>query len=170
MSQVWFVSDLHLGHNRIIDFSGPLRDGTNVVEHDHLLVQEWNRVVSKRDLVFVLGDVCMHKDLGILSELRGNKRLVRGNHDNKNVREYLPYFEDIFGIIKYKGFWVSHAPIHPDELRGKCNIHGHVHGSSIRDAFHQHDKRYFNVCWESYKSLVPFEDIKSGVFWNKTRC
>jgi calcineurin-like phosphoesterase family protein len=54
----------------------------------------------------------------IIDELNGRKILIRGNHDNFKIGEYLKHFEDVQGICKYKGFWVSHAPIHPAELRG----------------------------------------------------
>ena len=36
--------------------------------------------------------------------------------------------------------WISHAPIHPKELRDKfLNVHGHLHQHSLNDP------HYFNV-------------------------
>lgn len=162
---------MHFHHKRILEFSGNLRCGDDIVEHDHLLVQHWNSVVRHRDLVYVLGDVCMNPDMSILSELRGRKKLVRGNHDNYPLREYLKYFEDVQGIFKYKRFWVSHAPIHPAELRGCKNIHGHVHNNSIRNAYGERDDRYINVCCEVNLGYpIPFEDIRDGDYWGYARC
>lgn len=171
MSRVFFISDLHFGHKRILEFAGPLRDGDDVTEHDHILVTRWNATVHKRDLVYVCGDVCMHDNLDIIDELNGRKILIRGNHDNFKIGEYLKHFEDVQGICKYKGFWVSHAPIHPAELRGKSNIHGHVHGNSIRNAYHEIDPRYINVCCEATGGWpYPFEKIKDGRYHSERKC
>lgn len=172
MSRVFFISDLHFHHKRILEFSPTLRDGDSVLEHDHILVTRWNSVVRKKtDLVFVLGDVAMDADMSILSELNGRKKLCRGNHDLYPLNEYLKYFEDVLGIFKYKHHWCSHAPIHPAELRGCPNIHGHVHSNSIRDAYGERDKRYINVCCEVNRGYpIPFDDIKDGTYWGYTRC
>lgn len=174
MSRVYFISDLHLGHKRILEFSGKLRDGGTVDEHDQILITKWNSTVRKRDLVYVLGDVCMHKSLDILGELQGRKVLIRGNHDTFSTKEYLEHFEEVYGIMKYKRFWLSHAPVHPDELRGCHNIHGHVHANSIKIvaehnngfSYSEYDRCYVNVCCEVNSSNpIPFEDIRDGRYW-----
>lgn len=170
MSRVFFISDLHLGHSRILEFGGKFRDGDDVNEHDHTLIVKHNATVTKRDLIYILGDVCMHKDISILGELNGRKILVRGNHDQHPASEYLKYFEDIRGICRYKQHWISHCPIHPAELRGKDNIHGHVHGSSIRNGYGEYDKRYINVCVEAINGFpIPYEHIKDGSYWESKR-
>lgn len=112
-----------------------------VEEHDNYIVRQWNSVVSKNDLVYVLGDVCFDKTkLPLLKRMKGNKHLILGNHDEFSLETYKPYFNKIHGFMKYKGVaWLSHAPIHPDELRGKWNIHGHVHHKTLPDY------RYINV-------------------------
>lgn len=156
MSNVYFISDLHLNHKNILNFAGDYRDGDCMVEHDHILISKWNAVINKKDLVFVLGDVVMGKpdNLDILSELNGRKILIRGNHDNRfTTKEYLEHFEEIYGLYNYKGYWLSHCPIHPAELRGKRNIHGHVHHNTILDIYNQPDNRYINVCVEACGGL-----------------
>lgn len=171
MSRVYFISDTHFDHSNILNFAGHLRDGDSVLEHNHILVTRWNSVVRKRDLVYHLGDVIMNSDMSILEELNGRKILCRGNHDNYPLPEYLKHFEDIRGVFKYKEFWCSHAPIHPAELRGKRNIHGHVHSNSIRDVHGDRDKRYINVCCEvNLGNPIPFEDIRDGRYWEYSRC
>ena len=74
--------------------------------------------------------------------VKGNKNLVLGNHD-VDAKFFSPYFSKVCGFARYKGAWLSHAPIHPEELRGKINIHGHTHYHCILD-----DSRYINVCCE----------------------
>ena len=61
-------------------------------------------------------------------------------------------------FVKYKEFWLSHAPIHPEELRDRINIHGHVHYKNIDDA------RYFNVSCENIGfKPISLENIRLKV-------
>lgn len=146
MSIVRFISDLHLGHKSICEFSGKYRGGVTTVEdHNKWIVDQWNSVVTKNDLVYVLGDVCFDKDtLPLLKKMKGNKHLILGNHDKFPLQVYLQYFNKVHGFEKYKGrAWLSHSPIHPNELRGKWNIHGHVHQNIVDDL------RYISVCVEA---------------------
>ena len=133
MSKLRFIADLHLGHKNIASFSGVERGGiTNVEEHDAYIVEQWNSVCSKNDLVWVLGDVCMNKTkLPLLKKMKGNKHLILGNHDEFSLETYMPYFNKIHGFMKYKGMWLSHAPVHLQELRGKINVHGHNHKNIV---------------------------------------
>lgn len=145
MGSVRFIADLHLGHKHICEFSGPYRgDVKTVDEHDAWIIEQWNQVVLKNDLVMVLGDVCFDKSkLPLLKKMRGSKHLIFGNHDKFGLQEYLKYFDKVHGFTKYKGrAWLSHAPIHPAELRGKFNIHGHLHFKTMCD------DRYINVSVE----------------------
>lgn len=149
MSLVYFISDLHLGHKNILNFSGEYREGSTVEEHDQILKEKWNSVVRKRDTVYTLGDIAFsqQKLKWFGEEFNGNKILVRGNHDKMHIRNYLQCFSDIHGVTKYKGYWLSHAPIHPDELYGKKNIHGHTHFKVMQDNGIV-DERYINVSIE----------------------
>ena len=92
----------------------------------------------------MLGDAAFTMEaIDLFKDLPGRKFLVRGNHDLCDTAAYLKVFAEVYGLLKYKKFWLSHAPIHPDELRGKVNLHGHVHYSSVPDG------RYFNCCVEN---------------------
>lgn len=146
----WVISDLHLGHKNILKYSGTLRGGTTSEEHDQWIIDQWNSVVKKADVVYILGDAAFSLDAyKKLKKMKGQKVLVRGNHDINNVRHLVDYFSDIQGIISYRGtFWLTHAPIHPQELRGRINIHGHVHQNSILGPDGQPDPRYINACVE----------------------
>jgi len=91
----------------------------------------------------------------------GQVNVVMGNHCTNNserqraVRYIANRCNKIGALFNYKGFWLSHAPIHPDELRGKLNIHGHMHDKIVDDS------RYFSVCLEQieYKP-ISFKEIK----------
>jgi calcineurin-like phosphoesterase family protein len=78
----WFTADLHLGHANIIQYCA--RPFTDVEAMNRALIQRWNEVVNDGDDVWVLGDVAMGKiaeTLPLVSELRGRKLLLTGNHD-----------------------------------------------------------------------------------------
>lgn len=156
---VFFISDLHLGHKTILKFSGEFRGGTTVEEHNEWIVSQWNSRVGKSDIVYVLGDVAFgHENLKYLDRMKGQKFLIRGNHDSGDLSVFRPYFTNVYGIVKYKGFWLSHAPIHPDELRGKVNVHGHVHQKTIPDP------RYINVCVEALGGIpISLEELRARV-------
>ena len=78
----WFTADLHLGHANIIRYCA--RPFTDVEAMNRALIEQWNEVVDDGDDVWVLGDVAMGKiaeTLPLVSELRGRKLLLTGNHD-----------------------------------------------------------------------------------------
>lgn len=172
MSNVWFCSDLHIGHKNIGKFRAPLikDEESNRVR----IYSDWRKQVTKNDDVWVLGDWCFNIELAKdISTLPGRRKyLVRGNHDEFSMEVYNQHFDAVYGIVKYKEFWLSHAPIHPDELRGKVNLHGHVHYSSIEKPFNpaydvkrELDTRYFNCCpenlWPNFgSSLVSLDQVR----------
>lgn len=146
---VYFISDLHLGHKNILNFC-PNRKGETVDEHDQFIVDQIKSVMTKKDVLYVLGDVAFEVEkLKLLEQVKGKKILVRGNHDTFDLEVYTKYFGDVLGLAKYKEFWLSHAPIHPEELRYKKNIHGHVHIHTIPD------NRYINVCIDVLPNQLP---------------
>lgn len=157
MANVWFTSDLHFGHANIHKF----RKEIESEEHNRArIIHDWETLVTKRDDVYVLGDAAFNMEtVRIFNDLPGRKFLIRGNHDELDTQVYLKYFASVFGLKKYKEFWLSHAPIHPNELRERVNLHGHVHYHSISGA------GYVNVCVENlwalgYKSLISLDQIR----------
>ncbi len=157
MSNVWFTSDLHFGHKNIQKFRLEVQSEE---DNRYKIIDDWLNCVTKRDIVYILGDAAFTMDtVSDFGKLPGLKMLVRGNHDNLDTQVYLKYFKSVEGLLKYKEFWLSHAPIHPEELRGKLNLHGHVHYKSIQDL------RYINVSVENlwkmgYKSLISLSQLR----------
>lgn len=82
MTEVFFTSDLHIGHARIIELCNrPFRDVDDMNEQ---LVENWNERVTDDDVVFILGDLALGKiddSLEWVKHLLGRKMLVPGNHD-----------------------------------------------------------------------------------------
>lgn len=155
MSTVYFIADLHFGHRNIIKYR---KQFNSVKHHDDTIVSNWNRIVTPRDKVFVLGDACFDEaSLEQAKRLNGAKHLVMGNHEFIS-----PLLWDVFnwvsGPIKYHDFWLSHMPIHPEELRGKRNIHGHMHEAIIEGS------NYFSVCCEQINfTPINIQEIRKAL-------
>jgi calcineurin-like phosphoesterase family protein len=150
MGRVFLIADLHLGHVNMA-----LKRGFPSVElHDSFIVRQWNSVVNKKDTVWILGDITMEKSkmYYLLDQMNGFKKVVLGNHDQpQHVPELLKYVNSVCGMIKYKGFILSHCPIHECEIdRFSKNIHGHVHENTLNDS------RYVNVSCEAI-NYTPIE-------------
>lgn len=175
MSNVYFISDLHLKHVNALKWAGPYRPGPDIFYHDMVLIDNIKKL-SKNDVLYILGDIVLGsgglEDLLRLNEAPCRKMLVRGNHDDRfTTKELLMVFEEVYGIVKYKKAWLSHAPIHPSELRGNINIHGHVHMNSVRDHYHQYDERYVNVCVEALGGKpISYQKIIDGTYNKIRRC
>lgn len=148
MRNVFFISDHHFHHSNILKFTNDgkiFRNFQDVVDMDNHMVVAWNSVVGPGDKVYHLGDFAFGKNPSIAGELRGDKILIKGNHDRFRCSEYLRYFRDIRGtdIRGDLGIIMSHVPIHPDSLRYNYpNVHGHLHCNTVPDP------RYFNVSVE----------------------
>jgi calcineurin-like phosphoesterase family protein len=99
--KVFFISDLHIGHKNILTFAQGHRYGNTMDEHDRWLVEQWNSVVkNKKDIVYVLGDVCFDRDkLKLIGQMNGSKILLLGNHDQFKLEDYQKYFYKINGHV-----------------------------------------------------------------------
>lgn len=160
MSNTFFVSDPHFGHVNM----AMKRGFSSVEKHDATIIKNWNSVVKKRDIVYLLGDVTMEKaNYEILDSLLGIKKVTGGNHDMfPHTKRMLEHIHSYCGCFSYKGFIVSHIPVHPFELkRYRGNIHGHVHENTLNN------KKYFNVSMENvnytpvlFESILQFQEDK----------
>ena len=161
----YFTSDWHLGHRVITKYRSQFK---TIEEHDNAIFAEAEKL-TKRDIIFVIGDFLFDCDdfeyyLERISKLSCRIKLIMGNHDSlklysqtiaKNIEIQLPLFT-------YKSFWISHCPIHPDELRNRIgNIHGHLHNATLDD------NRYFDVGLDKNNfKFINWEDIKE-IFHNR---
>lgn len=117
--KVWFTSDLHFRHIKILKFQKNRRealgfseaeidqsvvdkDQTYVDAMDKWLIDKWNKTIGKKDSVYILGDICFGNSEGaekILQKLNGKKYLVFGNHDkacrNENLLKYFEWTGDM---------------------------------------------------------------------------
>ncbi len=139
----YFISDLHFGHANVIKFDNrPFKD---VEEMNEKLIRNWNETVTKKDVIYILGDFIWGTNkqwLEIVPRLKGRKILIRGNHDLKKMPAQLKnMFEAVYNYkeIKEDGYRIcmSHYPMllypgsHGDKTLMFC---GHVH-QTLENAF-----------------------------------
>lgn len=157
MSNVFFIGDTHFGHTNIVKFENNARPFASIEEHDEALVKNWNGVVRKKDIVWVMGDFAFGAaSVGMAGRLNGEKKLVMGNHDHYPTEEYMKHFTKLYGAVSYKHALLTHIPCHPDQLqRWSYNIHGHTHSYVLPD------DRYINVSAEQINyTPVSWDELK----------
>ncbi|MEH2560805.1 metallophosphoesterase [Bradyrhizobium sp. AZCC 2289] len=79
---IWFTSDHHFGHKRIIELAQ--RPFTSVEEMDEMMIWYWNDRVKPGDMVYHVGDFAFADHDPYLDRLNGVKRLILGNRDHSN--------------------------------------------------------------------------------------
>lgn len=153
--KVFFISDLHFGHRNILSFcQRPFKD---VKDMEIKMISYWNKTVSDKDIVFVLGDTFWFNDRKamkrILNQLNGkNIYLILGNHCDPRVYERLKS-EEIIGdriqllsdvVTLYLREYNPNNPENPTLLgeiilshyplmtwshrdKGAINLFGHIH-------------------------------------------
>jgi len=89
---IWFTSDTHFGHDNIMRFCE--RPFSSSDEMNETLIKNWNDRVGKDDTVFHMGDFAFGSQKEwheILGRLNGHICLLRGNHDEKNLKRNAMY-------------------------------------------------------------------------------
>ena len=125
---IFVTSDTHFGHANIIEYCR--RPFASSQEMDEAMVERWNAVVTPQDHIYHLGDVAMRKaDLAIVKRLNGHKRLVFGNHDIFDYKDYVAAgFQKLMGMRVLANLLLTHVPVHSDSVgRFAANVHGHIH-------------------------------------------
>lgn len=169
MVNLWFISDLHLGHENIITFKnydGSLMRPFDTIEKMHQCIfDRWNETVKPGDKIYVLGDLAFGKRgmevLHSMQKLPGRKRAVLGNHDRFHHMVYGQVFQEIFGLRQINGLWASHAPLHPASIRGRNaigNVHGHLHNNIVGEP------GYRNVCCERVQfTPINYDEVVRNI-------
>ena len=174
----YYISDLHFGCQNSFE--------NRTLEHDKLIIDNWNKVVTNSDTVYVLGDIGRiggNKDNEYLckctSVLKGKKVCVLGNHDEnlKDIRlrqlfvEVCDYKEitDNYNGMSHK-LVLSHYPIlfWNGQHKGWVHLYGHVHMSDEWGVYKQ-SLNYVNDFFKD-KTMKGYSDCPPSVAYNVGAC
>ena len=105
MAEIYYIGDTHFYHSNIIGFDG--RPWENVEEMNQGLIDNWNKQVTGKDWVYILGDFAWsnkpEKWAEILKQLKGNKILITGNHD-PSINTNLDFYKNLQKLCGDRGF------------------------------------------------------------------
>lgn len=167
---IYFTSDLHFYHENIIRHTH--RPYGTAEEMNRGLIRNWNAKISAGDTVYILGDFTMKGPAlatAVLSQLRGTKHLIRGNHDK--FVDHSSFDSSLFASVQdycevvYANtrFILFHYPIMEwnGMFRNSIHLHGHQHNHEDYNFQNlQQGIRRFDVGVDAnYMSPVSVEDI-----------
>lgn len=136
---IWFTSDEHYFHSKIIEYSN--RPFSSIEEMHEILIQNNNLMVKKNDTVYHVGDFTFAHNLDkiyaeVISKLNGKHIFILGSHDywhkyickQENQRIM---FHEVQNIAYQKQHIVAcHYPMMtwPRSHYGSWHVYGHHHG------------------------------------------
>lgn len=152
----FITSDWHFSHRNICgeDAFVETRKGFSSIEEMNThIISSINSVVTNEDTIYHLGDIGFGKPkelYEILTQIRGQIHLFKGNHDDSKLLKYIVNHNYLLGdgrnkfvlhevgiIIKRNKvvFYLTHYPLGLGEYRRNMrSICGHIHDDAARDA------------------------------------
>lgn len=135
MPKIWFTADTHFTHANVIKYCS--RPFANADEMDAAMIEAWNAVVARNDIIFHLGDFAVSRDprtvRRIFSQLNGSKHLCPGNHDSAATlklrwakRDHIQ-FKTVDGVQVVMSHYAMR--VWPGQHHGAINLYGHSHGN-----------------------------------------
>ena len=141
---IYFTSDLHLGHDKIIDFER-IKFKT-IEEHDNDIYKNISTLHSS-DKLYILGD------LGKIDPIKWHSYnikckiyLLKGNHDKSKDYIYNRFGIEIINFPMYytERIIISHEPVLVED--DVLNLHGHLHCSRLDLKNYYNVNYYLNNC------------------------
>ena len=142
MSEIWFTSDTHFGHEAILKHSA--RPFDTVKEMYECIIENWRARVKPGDRIYHLGDFAFCRPerlVKIVRQLTGNLHFIHGNHDKGTDKVLAGY---VAWQGKYMELKIPDAALHPHKRKivlfhfpiesWNCrhhdawHLHGHCHG------------------------------------------
>jgi len=150
---LYITSDQHFYHSKIIEYCK--RPFKSVEEMNSKILENYNNIIKKDDIVIHLGDLSatvkthIEEFKEILKSLNGKKILLRGNHDHLPDQFYLDCGFEVVGDHMIVGdYFFSHYPLYkkskwctePEKRliklyeNSNCTkiIHGHTHNNVLK--------------------------------------
>lgn len=133
---IYYISDLHFGHRRILELEQ--RPFSDIEDMDKTLIRLWNETVTEQDDIYIVGDFSYRSDKHFkwyLSQLKGHKHLILGNHDYllSQDQKALSYFDSVECIERIvdneRVVILCHFPIAEwnGKQHGSFHVYGHIH-------------------------------------------
>lgn len=135
----WFISDTHFGHSNIIKHC--YRPFSCIKEMDFSIIENWNKLIKPKDIVWHLGDFSFRnvRDIQFYTKkLNGCINLILGNHDNLKKKDYHLFHNVYNGLkeisIKDEKIVLCHYPLLSwnAAFYGRKHLFGHVHSSQYK--------------------------------------
>lgn len=180
---IYYTSDIHFGQTSLLkNGRWHERPFQSLEEMHNAIVTNWNKKITNGDDVYILGDVGsrgfpnMHTEL--LSQLKGKKHLIVGNHDDISDARVKQQFVEICYYKKMtdnsnnlnKEVVLSHYPIMmwEGQHKGTILLYGHVHNTLEYELYEKYLKM-FNKDKPPRKGEVLCEAYNVGMcLWNYT--
>jgi calcineurin-like phosphoesterase family protein len=178
----YFTSDLHFFH-MLVYKKFRSKHGSLEGMHNNL-IQEWNKTVKNKDIIYIIGDVSFGKfeeTKALISKLKGRKFLIRGNHDERfTSKDFIDMgFEDVrdtYVLKRPNEKWIlSHYPYSSPfrfffhkwfGKRAEANYfklylsyknYKLVHGHHHFGAVYKFDQ--VNVAWDVHRKILSEDEI-----------
>ena len=108
----YYIADCHFYHKNLLTEMDN-RDFESVEQMNEVMIEKWNKKVHAQDEVVILGDLSLgngKETNEILCRLKGRLYLIRGNHDERYLRD-----KD-FDVSRFE--WVrDYAEIHDNKRK-----------------------------------------------------
>lgn len=139
MPNIWFTADLHLNHKRAHILMHRPFDSVEAMNEE--IIARYNERVRNGDTVYILGDFAFGEHTPFLQRLKGQKHLIKGNHDHSKLIKKATGWQSVNDMLHLKM---------PDETLivlchyamrvwrnshyGSLHFYGHSHGSLPGDS------------------------------------
>lgn len=153
--KLFVIADTHFGHGKIIEYESRPYEKVEAMDAD--LIGRWNATVGENDFVLHLGDFSLHgaeKTREIIRQLKGQKMLILGNHDQSRSKSFwlkAGFIQVFKNPLELGNLIFSHEPL---KNPGKVNFHGHLHGQKVDPEFNDAWHRCVSVELINYKPLL----------------
>ena len=177
MENIFFTADTHFGHANVLKHCK--RPFADVGEMNETLVRNWNAVVPKGALTYVLGDMLWKpdEDEDLIGRLNGQIFLVKGSHDRYEMKH-----KKIVKVERLHNFRIDDQPI---TLCHFCMRVWHLsHFNSFHLFGHSHGRLapigksmdvgvdaqgYFPVSWAQVKAIMATRPDNANYIDGKRR-
>lgn len=156
---IWFTSDTHFGHAKVLSFHPLTRPYQTIEEMDEAYIHMWNGWVGEDDTVYHLGDFAFRGHSYYASRLKGRIVLIEGSHDRMSIadRQRFTWAGPRHIVKGNPDIILSHYAMRvwPRSHYGTWHLFGHSHGS-----LPPHGKS-FDVGWDLWGGPISIEVVKT---------